>query len=69
MIVIEFSKDEIGFLRGAIDLAIRQGGTQVARQLLPLDQKIFDTYEAWEKTQQLPTAPGNGQGEVRGQRR
>jgi hypothetical protein len=60
MISITFSKDEIGFLRGAIDLAIRQGGTNVARQLLPLDQKIFEAYETSERQAAADNIGANG---------
>jgi hypothetical protein len=46
MIKLEFTKDEIGLMRGAFDLVVRQGGLQAARQLMALDDKVKAAYEA-----------------------
>ncbi len=44
-IVVELTRDDIGMLRGAIDLVVKQGGMIAARQLLSIDDKLIRAFE------------------------
>lgn len=48
-IKLELTEEDVGALRGAIDFAIRQGGTKVAQQIMYLDDKISAAYKAAEQ--------------------
>ncbi len=52
--IIELTEHDIGMIRGAIDLAIKAGGLAIARQLLPLDDKIVTQIESQQASK------GNG---------
>jgi hypothetical protein len=51
MITLELTEEDIGYLRGAIDHCVRQGGMQAARQLLGVDDKIVKAFEAFGDSQ------------------